>query len=226
MVYSNDVTGRPPRVSAHERGPIGDPRRLGRGNAQNPLEAAAAPWEAARMSLLSALRLSRQPALAFAAMGAGGVHSRPSCPTSRPGSARRTRSSGRCCWGRRSGFCRPCGSRLGRGRPAWPAGLPAASALLATAFLLPGLATVPFAFAAAMLMVGVTSGLTDVVMNARVSELETAHRRTLMNLNHAMFSFAYAASAFATGLRARGRAAARRGLRGDRAPSTRPSPSW
>jgi hypothetical protein len=48
-----------------------------------------------------------------------------------------------------------------------------AAALLATAFLLPGLAPAPLAFAAAMLLVGVTSGLTDVVMNARVSELET-----------------------------------------------------
>jgi MFS family permease len=74
-----------------------------------------------------------------------------------------------------------------------------ASAALATAFLLPGLAPAPAAFAIAMLAVGMTSGLTDVVMNSRVSELETAHRRTLMNLNHAMFSFAYAASAFVTG---------------------------
>jgi MFS family permease len=48
-------------------------------------------------------------------------------------------------------------------------------------------------------MVGAMSGLTDVIMNSRVSELETAHRRTLMNLNHAVFSFAYAASALATG---------------------------
>jgi MFS family permease len=44
------------------------------------------------------------------------------------------------------------------------------------------------------------SGLCDVVMNARVSELEAAHNRSLMNLNHAMFSFGYAAAAVAAGV--------------------------
>jgi MFS family permease len=152
------------------------------------------------MSLLAALRLSRQPALAFAAMGF--------------------------CWGAFAAFVPVLkaglgasdalfgglllGSSVGLLTAMWLApvvdarlgarALPVAVALLGAAFLLPGLAPVPVAFAAALLLVGVTSGLTDVVMNARVSELETAHRRSLMNLNHAMFSLAYAASAFLTGL--------------------------
>jgi MFS family permease len=152
------------------------------------------------MSLISALRLSRQPALAFAAMGL--------------------------CWGAFAAFVPVLkaglgasdalfgglllGSSVGLLTAMWLApvvdarlgarALPAAAALLAAAFLLPGLAPGPLAFAGALLMVGVMSGLTDVVMNARVSELETAHRRSLMNLNHAMFSLAYAASAFCTGL--------------------------
>lgn len=152
------------------------------------------------MSLISALRLSRQPALAFAAMGL--------------------------CWGAFAAFVPVLkaglgasdalfgglllGSSVGLLTAMWLApvvdarlgarALPVAAALLAAAFLLPGLAPVPAAFAGALLMVGVMSGLTDVVMNARVSELETAHRRSLMNLNHAMFSLAYAASAFCTGL--------------------------
>jgi MFS family permease len=151
------------------------------------------------MSLISALRLSRQPALAFAAMGL--------------------------CWGAFAAFVPVLkaglgasdalfgglllGSSVGLLTAMWLApvvdarlgarALPVAAALLAAAFLLPGLALGPLAFAGALLMVGVMSGLTDVVMNARVSELETAHRRSLMNLNHAMFSLAYAASAFCTG---------------------------
>ncbi|MCU0853984.1 MAG: MFS transporter [Rhodobacteraceae bacterium] len=151
------------------------------------------------MSLLSALRLSRQPALAFAAMGACWGAFAAFVPDIKAGLGASDALFGALLLGSSVGLLSAMwlapivDSRLGR------YALPAASAALATAFLLPGLASVPAAFAAAMLMVGMTSGLTDVVMNARVSELETAHRRTLMNLNHAMFSFAYAASAFATG---------------------------
>jgi hypothetical protein len=39
----------------------------------------------------------------------------------------------------------------------------------------------------------------DVVMNARVTRLEALHSTGLMSLNHAVFSFAYAGSAFLTG---------------------------
>jgi MFS family permease len=61
----------------------------------------------------------------------------------------------------------------------WPASLPALFVVLVVA--------------------GTVSGLTDVVMNARVSELEGRAGRSLMNVNHAMFSVAYAVSALATG---------------------------
>jgi hypothetical protein len=151
------------------------------------------------MSLLFALRLSRRPALAFAAMGAVWGAFAAFVPEIKAGLGASDALFGALLLGSSVGLLSAMwlapvvDARLGR------LALPAASAALATAFLLPGLASVPVAFAAAMLVVGVASGLTDVVMNARVSELETAHRRTLMNLNHAMFSFAYAASAFATG---------------------------
>jgi MFS family permease len=151
------------------------------------------------MSLLSALRLSRQPALAFAAMGLGWGAFAAFVPDIKGGLGASDALFGTLLLGSSIGLLSAMwlaplvDARLGR------YALPAASAALATAFLLPGLAPVPLAFALAMGMVGVTSGLTDVVMNSRVSELETAHRRTLMNLNHAMFSFAYAASALATG---------------------------
>lgn len=72
--------------------------------------------------------------------------------------------------------------------------------LLALAWLLPAQITTPWAFAAAMALVGMASGLLDVVMNARVSELEAQHDRPLMNANHAMFSAAYACAALLVGV--------------------------
>lgn len=71
--------------------------------------------------------------------------------------------------------------------------------LLAVAWLLPVQMTLPIAFALSMGLVGAASGLLDVVMNARVSELEAEHNRPLMNANHAMFSLAYGISALFTG---------------------------
>lgn len=72
--------------------------------------------------------------------------------------------------------------------------------LLSLAWLFPSLITAPLVFALTMAFVGAASGMLDVVMNARVSELESAHNRPLMNANHAMFSLAYAIAAIITGL--------------------------
>jgi predicted MFS family arabinose efflux permease len=71
---------------------------------------------------------------------------------------------------------------------------------LAVAVLFPGHTTAGLTFALAMLGVTAVSGTLDVVMNARVSALEAQVRRSLMNLNHAVFSVAYAVCAIATGL--------------------------
>ena len=57
-----------------------------------------------------------------------------------------------------------------------------------------------WAFGAAMVFVGLGSGLLDVLMNARVSAIESERRLHLMNLNHGFYSLAYAAGAGATGL--------------------------
>lgn len=56
------------------------------------------------------------------------------------------------------------------------------------------------AFAVALFAVSLISGVTDVVMNARVSEEGQARGRDLMSINHALFSFAYAGAALATGI--------------------------
>lgn len=78
--------------------------------------------------------------------------------------------------------------------------MPMAAGFLAIAFLFPGMATSPLPFFLAMTLCGLASGLLDVTMNARVSELETRHSRSLMNANHGMFSVSYACAAVITGL--------------------------
>ncbi|MFM2354865.1 MAG: hypothetical protein RLZZ528_601 [Pseudomonadota bacterium] len=78
--------------------------------------------------------------------------------------------------------------------------LPAAIAMMALAFMLPGWVALPAGFAAAMVAVGATNGFLDVTMTARVSAIETREGVHLMNLNHAAYSLAYAFSAVATGL--------------------------
>ncbi len=70
---------------------------------------------------------------------------------------------------------------------------------LAIAWLVPHQVSIPLLFAFAMGLVGMASGLLDVVMNARVSELEAQTGKPLMNANHAMFSLAYAVAALTTG---------------------------
>lgn len=80
-----------------------------------------------------------------------------------------------------------------------PRALGVLTALLALATLFPGHTTNGVLFTVAMLGVTMTSGTLDVAMNARVSALEAQVGRSLMNLNHAVFSVAYAICALATG---------------------------
>ncbi len=71
---------------------------------------------------------------------------------------------------------------------------------LALAFLLPGFASGPVFFTIAMLLASTGSGALDVIMNTRISGIEAESKRPLMNLNHALFSFAYAGAAISAGL--------------------------
>ncbi|WP_420860990.1 MFS transporter [Algirhabdus cladophorae] len=66
-------------------------------------------------------------------------------------------------------------------------------------FILPSLAQSPAMFAGALMLLGLSSGTLDVVMNARVSDLESLHGKSLMNANHGMFSVGYTISAVLTG---------------------------
>lgn len=71
---------------------------------------------------------------------------------------------------------------------------------LGLAFLLPGMVSDPVFFMLAMLCASACSGSLDVIMNLRVSALEAQSERSLMNLNHALFSFAYAGAAIVAGI--------------------------
>ena len=75
-----------------------------------------------------------------------------------------------------------------------------AAAATAAGFLLPGLAGSVLTLGLALALASAASGVLDVVMNARVSQLEADRGRPLMSLAHALFSYGYAAAAFVTGL--------------------------
>jgi predicted MFS family arabinose efflux permease len=53
--------------------------------------------------------------------------------------------------------------------------------------LLPEFASSAFNFGIIMLLLGISSGVLDVLINARVSELEGESKRSLMNANHGVF---------------------------------------
>lgn len=74
------------------------------------------------------------------------------------------------------------------------------SALLGLAFVVLAISPDIFTFVLIFLGISAISGASDIVMNARTSEVESAQNRSLMNLNHAAFSFAYAGTAVLTGL--------------------------
>ncbi len=91
-----------------------------------------------------------------------------------------------------------------------PAALPLGTAVMGLAVMLPAQDFGPAFFVGAMLVMGGSSGAAEVWFNARISTLESidrggGRRLALMNLNHALYSFAYAGAAALTGvLRAAG----------------------
>ncbi|MEH7828372.1 MFS transporter [Gemmobacter denitrificans] len=78
--------------------------------------------------------------------------------------------------------------------------LPLAAAGMAFAFAGPGQVHQALLFPLAMMSLGAVTGLTDVLMNARVSAIEAARGQPLMNLCHAGYSFGYAAGALLAGI--------------------------
>ncbi len=78
--------------------------------------------------------------------------------------------------------------------------LPVATMLMCVGFMLPGQASVIWMFPIAMMAAGFGTGMTDVLMNARVAAMEASRGLHLMNLAHAAYSFGYAGGSIATGV--------------------------
>ena len=78
--------------------------------------------------------------------------------------------------------------------------LPISAGLMCLAFALPGQSAVIWVFPIAMMACGFGTGLTDVLMNARVAALEGQKGLHLMNLCHAAYSFGYAGGSIMTGV--------------------------
>ncbi|MEL6682215.1 MAG: MFS transporter [Pseudomonadota bacterium] len=152
------------------------------------------------MTILSALSLSRRPAAAFVVIGLFWGCFAAHVPVIKAQRGASDALFGTLLLGSATGlvsamWLAPHADRI-LGARAMQVGVVA----LVCAWLLPPIVSMPLLFAGAMALVGLASGLLDVVMNARVSELEAQHKRSLMNANHAMFSVAYAIAALIVGV--------------------------
>ncbi len=85
-------------------------------------------------------------------------------------------------------------ARLGR------RALPLMGLLAAAAVLYPALPGSVPGLGAALLAMGISVALLDITANVTISALESRHRMHLMNVNHAMFSFAFAGAAWSCGM--------------------------
>lgn len=151
------------------------------------------------MSILSALSLSRAPVAAFLAVGVTWGCFAAMAPVLKARIGVDDATFGFLLLGTAVGLSTTlwAAPRWDRKMGTWA--LPLGTLLLAAMLILPGLATSVPVFFIVLTLMGATSGLTDVVMNARVSEVEARTGRSLMNVNHAMFSVGYAISALLTG---------------------------
>ena len=71
---------------------------------------------------------------------------------------------------------------------------------MALAFVMIGASGSVLAFGLGMACAALMSGIADILMNARVGELEASSGRPLLTLNHAIYSFAFAGTAALTGV--------------------------
>ena len=84
--------------------------------------------------------------------------------------------------------------------PAFGAAVGRMALPLAVLLMAAGQVSVWWMFPLAMACAGAATGLTDVLMNARVAAMETSRGLHLMNLTHAAYSFGYAGGAVLTGV--------------------------
>ena len=151
------------------------------------------------MSVFSALGLARAPVAAFAALGAFWGCFASYVPAVKAGLGVSDGAFGLLLLGSACGLVSAMWVAPRVDRALGRRALPVAACLLAAAWTLPTLVPLPALFFASLALVGLCSGLLDVTMNSRVSELEALHGRSLMNGAHGMFSVGYAVSAIVAG---------------------------
>lgn len=146
-----------------------------------------------------ALRLSRAPAVCFAGMGLVWGSFNAALPDIKGAMGVSDGAMGALLiWGSVAAISMmTLAPRLGG--PLGRAALPTFALAMAGALALMAGAGSALAFVPAMMAMGAATGALDVFMNARLSAIETGAGRSLMNLNHALYSLAFAAAAVATG---------------------------
>lgn len=151
------------------------------------------------MSVLSALLLARAPVAAFVAIGLFWGCWAAYVPEIKAGLGVSDGTFGLLLMGSATGLVAAMWVAPRTDRALGRRAMPVLACLFSLAWVLPALMGSPVAFFLSLLLVGLCSGLLDVTMNARVSELEASHGRSLMNGAHAMFAVGYAVSALAAG---------------------------
>lgn len=152
------------------------------------------------MSLISALSVSRRAVLGFVAMGILWGSFAAQVPAVKDRIGADDALFGALLLGGPVGLCMTLWIAPIFARRLGELATPLSAVSVALSYLTPGLVSTPATFFAAMVVLGLTSGLLDIVSNTRVSELEARHNQPFMNANHGMFSLAYALSAIATGI--------------------------
>lgn len=152
------------------------------------------------MSVLNAIRLSARPSAAFLSLGLFWGCFAAYVPVIKEGLTVDDRTFGLLLLGSATGLVSAMWIAPWTDRRLGALAMPVLACAFAAAWVLPGLAALPLLFFAAMFCVGLSSGLLDVTMNARTSELEARHGRPLMNAAHGMFSVGYTLGAVYAGV--------------------------
>ncbi|PWG17960.1 MFS transporter [Salibaculum griseiflavum] len=152
------------------------------------------------MSIVSAIRISRVPGSAFLALGLFWGSFAAQVPVLKAGLGASDGLFGTLLLGSAFGLVTAMLIAPRVDAALGARGMQAAALLIALAMLLPGIVTVQWGFFLVMMVLGFAAGLLDVLMNTRVSDLEAATGKPLMNANHALFSVGYAVGAVLAGL--------------------------
>lgn len=152
------------------------------------------------MSLLNDLWLCRKPLAGFVAVGAAWSMYFAQMPVIKAATGASDGAYGAVmlvasCGALAAMWLAPLADRF-LGRWAMPLGC----ILMAAGMLSAGSSMTLVMLGVSMTLASIGAGVTDVLVNVRVSEIEERSGRNLMNLNHGMFSVAYAGGALLTGV--------------------------